>query len=54
MIAGFGAAIVVLGLASTGARAKASAERVALLLDVPGDVPPVGARGASAPSSTSG
>jgi MFS family permease len=31
VIAGLGATIVVLGLASTGARAKASAERVALL-----------------------
>jgi MFS family permease len=33
--AGFGVAIVALGLASTGARAKASASRVALLLDPP-------------------
>ncbi|HKE20207.1 MAG TPA: DHA2 family efflux MFS transporter permease subunit [Kofleriaceae bacterium] len=35
VIAGLGAAIVALGLASTGARAKASAERVAFLLDPP-------------------
>jgi EmrB/QacA subfamily drug resistance transporter len=35
VIAGFGAAIVVLGLASTSARAKASADRVAFLLDAP-------------------
>lgn len=40
VIAGFGAAIVVLGLASTGARAKASADRVAFLLDAPGGTPP--------------
>jgi EmrB/QacA subfamily drug resistance transporter len=33
VIAGLGAAIVALGLASTGARAKASAERVRFLLD---------------------
>ncbi|HEX3762109.1 MAG TPA: DHA2 family efflux MFS transporter permease subunit [Kofleriaceae bacterium] len=33
VIAGFGAAIAALGLASTGARAKASAERVAFQLD---------------------
>jgi predicted MFS family arabinose efflux permease len=39
-IAGLGAAIVALGLASTGARAKASAERVASWLDLP---PPSGA-----------
>jgi MFS family permease len=32
VIAGFGAAIVALGLASTGARARASADRVASLL----------------------
>jgi EmrB/QacA subfamily drug resistance transporter len=36
VIAGLGVAIVVLGFASTGARAKASAERVAFLLDSPG------------------
>lgn len=35
VIAGLGAAIVVLGLASTGARARASASRVARLLDAP-------------------
>ena len=36
--AGLGLAIVVLGLASTGARARASAARVAFLLDSPLDV----------------
>jgi EmrB/QacA subfamily drug resistance transporter len=41
VIAGFGAAIAALGLASTGARAKASADRVALLLDGPAGGPPV-------------
>jgi MFS family permease len=35
VITGLGVAIVALGLASTGARAKASAERVAFLLDPP-------------------
>jgi EmrB/QacA subfamily drug resistance transporter len=35
VIAGFGAAIVVLGFASTGTRAKASADRVAFLIDAP-------------------
>jgi EmrB/QacA subfamily drug resistance transporter len=35
VIAGLGAAIVALGLASTGERAKASAQRVAFLLDPP-------------------
>jgi MFS family permease len=39
VIAGLGAGIVVLGLASTGRRAKASAERVAALLDAPADAP---------------
>jgi hypothetical protein len=39
VIAGLGAGIVVLGLVSTGARARASAARVAFLLD-----PPSGAR----------
>jgi EmrB/QacA subfamily drug resistance transporter len=39
VIAGLGAGIVALGLASTGARARASAERVAFLLD-----PPAGSR----------
>jgi len=37
VIAGLGVAIVVLGFASTGARARASAERVAFLLDAPAD-----------------
>jgi hypothetical protein len=35
VIAGFGAATGALGVASTGARAKASAERVRFLLDPP-------------------
>jgi EmrB/QacA subfamily drug resistance transporter len=39
VFAGLGAAIVVLGLVSTGARARASADRVALLLDVPAPGP---------------
>jgi EmrB/QacA subfamily drug resistance transporter len=39
VIAGLGAAIVVLGFASTGRRAKASAVRVASLLDPPASVP---------------
>jgi len=54
MIAGFGAAIALLGLASTGARAKASADRVAFLLDAPGLAPQDGARSASVLSSTPG
>jgi EmrB/QacA subfamily drug resistance transporter len=54
VIAGFGAAIAALGLASTGTRAKASADRVALLLDVPGGAPPGGARATGALSSTPG
>jgi len=37
--AGLGLAIVVLGVASTGARARASAARVAFLLDGPGRAP---------------
>jgi EmrB/QacA subfamily drug resistance transporter len=37
VIAGLGVAIVVLGFVSTGARARASAERVAFLLDAPAD-----------------
>lgn len=37
VIVGFGAAIVGLGVASTGARAKASADRVRALLDPPPD-----------------
>jgi EmrB/QacA subfamily drug resistance transporter len=39
VFAGLGAAIVVLGLVSTGARARASADRVTLLLDVPAPGP---------------
>jgi MFS family permease len=54
MIAGFGAAIALLGLASTGARAKASADRVAFLLDAPALAPQDGARSASVLSSTPG
>lgn len=51
---GFGVAIGALGLASTGARARASADRVAFLLDAPVDAPPVGERVASVVSSTPG
>jgi hypothetical protein len=49
-IAGLGAAIVAIGLASTSARAKASAARVAGLLDVPPGAP----HGARMLSSTPG
>src|SRR5262249_25666117 len=50
--AGFGAAIVALGLASTGARAKASASRVAFLLDPPAEAPALRGRNAAiAPSA---
>lgn len=44
VIAGFGAAIVVLGIASTSARAKASADRVTFLLDAPVHAPSGGAQ----------
>jgi EmrB/QacA subfamily drug resistance transporter len=40
VFAGFGVGIVVLGLVSTGTRARASAARVAFLLDAPADTPP--------------
>jgi EmrB/QacA subfamily drug resistance transporter len=39
VIAGLGVGIVVLGVVSTGARARASADRVAFLLDSPADAP---------------
>lgn len=54
VIAGFGAAIGVLGLVSTGARAKASVDRVAFLLDPPVGAPPGDARSAGVLSSTPG
>jgi hypothetical protein len=40
VIAGLGVGVVALGLVSTGARARASAERVAFLLDAPANGSP--------------
>jgi EmrB/QacA subfamily drug resistance transporter len=46
LVSGYGISVVVLGLASTGARARRSAERIAFLLDA-SDVPSAGAEGGS-------
>lgn len=50
LVLALGGGIVALGVLSTGARAKASAERIAYLLDARGDAAPPPAQVSSAPS----
>jgi hypothetical protein len=53
LIAAFGVVIVAIGVVATGARAQASAERVAFLLGDPIDTSPNGCLTEAAPGSRS-